>query len=133
MAHAWACVLVRPEYRQQIQDKFKTKIENIARKPINAATEQNKSPCPFCNSPVGDFELSCSECQNPIPYCIASGRHIVKEQVIFCRHCNFPANKDALDEALKTENSCPMCNEIMEMNQLEVLDVAANELRDWIR
>ena len=100
---------------------------------MNTVTQQEKSPCPFCNSPIGDFELACSECQNSIPYCIASGKHILKENVVFCRHCSFPANKEALEDALKLEPSCPMCNEMMEVNQLEVFPNAANELRDWIR
>jgi WD repeat-containing protein 19 len=34
LAYNWACVLVRPEYRQLITEKYKSKIESIARRPI---------------------------------------------------------------------------------------------------
>ena len=48
LAYQWAVVLMRPEYRQQINEKFKNKSENIARKPIKEEMEDTKTPCPFC-------------------------------------------------------------------------------------
>ena len=33
-AYQWACVLIRPENINNIPPKFKTKIEQIARKPV---------------------------------------------------------------------------------------------------
>ena len=49
-AYQWSCILVRPEYRPQIADKYKGNIENIARKPVKEKedVDQTRSPCPFC-------------------------------------------------------------------------------------
>jgi WD repeat-containing protein 19 len=33
-AYKWACILVRPEHIDQVNPKFKKKVEGIARKPI---------------------------------------------------------------------------------------------------
>jgi WD repeat-containing protein 19 len=49
-------------------------------------------------------------CQNTLPYCIASGKHMVKENCVFCKQCNFPANYEALTSAVSIEPNCPMCN-----------------------
>lgn len=49
IAFQWACVLVRPEYRGQIPEKYKNKIENVARKHVkDESMEISKSACPFC-------------------------------------------------------------------------------------
>jgi WD repeat-containing protein 19 len=79
IAYNWACVLVRPEYRQQITEKYKTRIEQIARRPVAGQTEVEKTPCPFCNDPVAAYDLDCQTCQNTIPYCVASGKHVLKD------------------------------------------------------
>ena len=49
-AYQWSCILVRPEYRPQIADKYKGNIENIARKPVKEKedVDQTRTPCPFC-------------------------------------------------------------------------------------
>lgn len=39
LAYTWSSVLVRPEYRQQINEKFKAKIENVARKPVTSVSD----------------------------------------------------------------------------------------------
>lgn len=39
---------MRPEYRPQINEKYKNKIENIARKPVKDDMDEIKTQCPFC-------------------------------------------------------------------------------------
>jgi len=39
---------MRAEYRPQINEKYKNKIENIARKPVKEEVEDVKTQCPFC-------------------------------------------------------------------------------------
>lgn len=48
LAYKWALELVRPENRSQISEKYKAKIENIARKPERKEPEESKTDCPFC-------------------------------------------------------------------------------------
>lgn len=65
---------MRPEYRSQINEKYKNKIENIARRPIKDEIDEVKTPCPFCQEYVPEFNLDCPKCSNVIPFCIASGK-----------------------------------------------------------
>lgn len=55
-AYQWSCVLVRPEYRPSIAEKYKSNIENIARRPVKEKedTEHPRTQCPFCK--VGSNE-----------------------------------------------------------------------------
>lgn len=48
LAYKWSVELVRPEYRSNIIKNYKTKIENIARKPLKEEAIENKTECPFC-------------------------------------------------------------------------------------
>merc|ERR1719443_940742 len=41
-AYQFACMLMRPEYRQQISEQYKKKIENIVRKPTNTENEKEE-------------------------------------------------------------------------------------------
>merc|ERR1712176_522032 len=58
-AYQYACILMRPEYRSQISDQYKKKIENIVRKP-NAEDGKDAeilSPCMYCSQPMGESVL----------------------------------------------------------------------------
>ena len=37
-----------------------------------ADTDDETSPCPFCQFEVADFQLVCPSCRNNIPYCVAT-------------------------------------------------------------
>merc|ERR1719443_2232674 len=41
-AYQFACTLMRPEYRQQVSEQYKRKIETIVRKPANTEAEDAK-------------------------------------------------------------------------------------------
>lgn len=77
LAYKWSVELVRPETRSQIKEQYKSRIENIARKPVKEEVDDSKSQCPYCKELVPDYEFDCKNCQNYIPFCIASGKHIV--------------------------------------------------------
>ena len=53
---------MRPEYRPQINEKFKNRIENIARKPIKDEVDEVKTPCPFCQENVAEYANDCTKC-----------------------------------------------------------------------
>jgi WD repeat-containing protein 19 len=70
-------MLMRPEYRSQVDPKYSKKIEAVVRKPgskLSTASEEKEpnTPCPYCDGPVPETELNCSQCKNTIPFCIAT-------------------------------------------------------------
>ena len=53
--------------------------------------------------------LECPSTKNQIPYCIASGRHIVLTDLCLCPSCGFPALFSAFTRLLESDGQCPMC------------------------
>ncbi|KAM7326335.1 hypothetical protein ACRRTK_014813 [Alexandromys fortis] len=101
-AFSFAAMLMRPEYRNKIDAKYKKKIEAMVRRPDTSETEEVTTPCPFCQFLLPECELLCPGCKNNIPYCIATktfsmkfqaaeGRHMLKDDWTMCPHCGFPA------------------------------------------
>lgn len=124
-AFNYAVMLMRSEYRDQIDPKYAKKIESIVRKaPKNIkqlndfedenitndddddvqmakrkSTNDESSPCPFCNSSLHNMEVSCFQCKNTLPICIASGQHLAaNRETCQCPECLFPAFKDSLSQ-----------------------------------
>eukprot|EP00755_Sulcionema_specki_P023223 Sspe_Gene.78375::Locus_49029_Transcript_1_1_Confidence_1.000_Length_4205::g.78375::m.78375/K19671/WDR19, IFT144; WD repeat-containing protein 19 len=98
--------LVAPEYRNEIPEKHKKKIETIVRKPghLSKRTYEGKKseamlidpteptgPCPFCGNEVPMTMLDCPKCKSIIPYCIVTGQHMVLDDWSMCPNCQFPA------------------------------------------
>ena len=46
--------------------------------------------CQFCKKDVPEYDLKCNGCYNMLPFCIASGKHIVLKGLSKCPNCNFP-------------------------------------------
>jgi WD repeat-containing protein 19 len=76
--YEYACVLMRPEYRDQIPEAFKQKIEKFVRRPSNEEEEETCSPCTHCALPIPDTLLDCPSCRNALPFCATTGRHMVR-------------------------------------------------------
>lgn len=93
-AFNYAAMLMRPEYRSQIDAKYSKKIEAIVRKPPkskdNEIEDEPLTPCPYCKSKLPETEITCDKCKNTIPFCIATGRHIVEDDFAVCPQCDFP-------------------------------------------
>ncbi|XP_052278623.1 WD repeat-containing protein 19-like isoform X1 [Dreissena polymorpha] len=120
---SYAAMLMRPEYRNQIDLKYKKKIEMIVRKPDKTEEEEPQSPCPYCGFQLPETELLCPECKGNIPYCIITGRHLVKEDMTACPSCNFPAIFSEFIKLMETEENCPMCSEkVIKQNLQKVSD-----------
>lgn len=75
-AFNFAAMLMRPEYRGQVDAKYSKKIEAIVRKPPRTKDVENEdeplTPCPYCKSRVPETEVTCDKCKNTIPFCIAT-------------------------------------------------------------
>ncbi|KAL7025046.1 hypothetical protein ACKWTF_013313 [Chironomus riparius] len=153
-AFNYAVMLMRSEYRDQIDPKYAKKIESIVRKaPKNIkqlndfdedtisngrsnddddddvqmakrkSTKDESSPCPFCNNNLNNMEVSCFQCKNTLPICIATGYHLTSSRdCCQCPECLFPAFKDSLIQILEATKECPMCNEQIDINRLEVIE-----------
>ena len=53
-------MLMRPEYRKDIDEKYKKKIEAIVRKPQRTEENEKSSRCPYCTNEVSrakNFDL----------------------------------------------------------------------------
>lgn len=69
------------------------------------------SPCPFCKFEIPDTCLECPNCKNNIPFCIASGKHMLIKEWSCCPSCKMPANYSELKRVLENEPVCPMCEQ----------------------
>lgn len=74
-------MLMRPEYRSQIDPKYTKKIEAIVRKAprgikdLEDDFQQVSMPCPVCDANLPAMEVSCYQCKTTLPICIASVKH----------------------------------------------------------
>ncbi|XP_033342026.1 intraflagellar transport protein Oseg6 [Megalopta genalis] len=121
-AFNFAAMLMRPEYRNQIDAKYSKKIEAIVRKPPRSKDNEDEdeplTPCPYCKSKLTETEITCDKCKNTIPFCIATGRHIVEHDFTACPQCDFPAIKSEFLRIIETEGVCPMCSEKVDVNMV---------------
>lgn len=132
-AYTWACVLMRPEHRPHIDDKFKKQIEKVAiKRPKGNDPDENVSRCPFCTANVLDYELECESCKNSIPFCIASGKHLVLSAWSECPNCKFPALYSEYMKSLESEGDCPMCAAKVSASSLALVNDPLDDLKDIV-
>ncbi|XP_065211776.1 WD repeat-containing protein 19 isoform X2 [Planococcus citri] len=125
-AFNFASILMKPEYRQQIDEKYKKKIEGIIRKAprgdqLADEIRLEMSPCPYCDRLLPCTDLNCKSCQSTLPFCIATGWHITKDDLTACPSCNFPALYSELLSILETSDRCPMCSETIDKSNLSTV------------
>jgi WD repeat-containing protein 19 len=90
-AFTYAAMLMKPEYRSEVDPKWKKKLESIVRKPDKSEVEDVLTPCHVCSFMIPQMKLDCPQCKNNLSYCIVTGRHMVKNDWCECYHCHFPA------------------------------------------
>lgn len=122
-AYEFACFLIQNEkYRTELPEKSRKKIEAIIRrrgKEDMGDPEESTSPCPFCDAPVPVTELDCGACKNTLPFCMVTGKHILKADFTTTPCCNFPAIYSSLMTRLKESPTCPMCDASLDMNKVQ--------------
>jgi len=121
-AFTYAAMLMRPEYRKDIDEKYKKKIEAIVRKPQRTEETEKSSRCPYCTNEVPESELYCSQCKNSLPYCIATGYHIVPSDLTACPLCKFAATKSEFLKLVEDGVVCPMCVETVAASDIKSLN-----------
>ncbi|KAF2983128.1 hypothetical protein EK904_011178, partial [Melospiza melodia maxima] len=128
-AFSFAAMLMRPEYRSKIDPKYKKKIETMVRRRDTTETEEPTTACPYCAFQLPECELLCPSCKNNLPYCIATGRHMVRDDWTVCPHCDFPALYSEFKNLLQTENVCPMCSERINIADLKKINDCTEYLK----
>jgi len=112
-----AMTLMRPEYRSQVSEKYKKKIELMVRKPDRGEQpEEGSTPCPFCKLPGPETSLQCISCQNIVPFDIATGKRMSLGDWCECPACRFPCSGQAFLRVLAAEQRCPMCCQVVAMD-----------------
>ncbi|PAA79483.1 hypothetical protein BOX15_Mlig021619g2, partial [Macrostomum lignano] len=123
-AFGYASMLVRPEYKDQVDLKLRKKIETIVRRPDKTELEDEQTPCPYCGTQMPSMELQCQQCRNNIPYCIVTGKHMLKGDFSYCPNCDFPALFSQLQSHLESDSNCPMCSTQIDRDKVtRALDV----------
>ena len=112
---------------------MKRKIEAIVRKPGEKTdVEEPQTPSPFDPGVrLPETALECPSTRNTIPYCIATGRHIVLSDLTVCPSCEFPASFSAFTKLMEAEGACPMCSLPVDLASIRKLD--ADEAREWLK
>ncbi|XP_021388853.2 WD repeat-containing protein 19 isoform X1 [Lonchura striata] len=128
-AFSFAAMLMRPEYRSKIDPKYKKKIETMVRRRDTSEIEEPTTACPYCAFQLPECELLCPSCKNNLPYCIATGRHMVRDDWTVCPHCDFPALYTEFKSLLQTENVCPMCSERINLVDLKKINDCTEYLK----
>merc|ERR1712196_276982 len=118
-SYEYASVLMRPEYRSQIEPKYKRKIEAIVRKSgSREQADEPLSPCPISGQMIPQTELVCPVTKDDIPYCIVTGRHMELEDWCICPNSKMPALHSAYVKYLSTESVDPMCGKEVQVQDL---------------
>lgn len=128
-AFEFAGVLMRPEHRQKLDEKFKRKIEQIVRRPEKSELDEIKAPCAYCNTDIPDTLLDCPECKGRIPYCIFTGKHMVLSDWSQCPSCQFPALYSQAKSLAEKLKCCPMCNQEVFSHQFSLLNMTTEALQ----
>jgi WD repeat-containing protein 19 len=130
-AFSYAAMLMRPEYRQKIDAKYKKKIEQIVRRPDKAEEEEPATPCPFCSHAVPETKLFCPDCKNNLPYCIFTGRHMVRDDWTICPRCDFPALYSEFVRYAQSDDAvCPMNGESIKADELTAVSDPSSYLKE---
>ena len=120
-AFTHAATLMRPEYRKDIDEKYRKKIEAIIRKPQRTEEAERSTRCPYCPNEVPESDLYCSQCKNSLPYCVATGYHITPTDLTMCPECKFPATRSELLKLVEDGVVCPMCVETLATSDIKLL------------
>ena len=92
-AYEYAVMLMRPEYRPNIDANLKRKIEAIVRRRTTQGDEvgEKMSPCPLSGQEIPIMQLDCPTTRDALPMCIVTGRHMVIDDWCFCPNSKLPA------------------------------------------
>jgi WD repeat-containing protein 19 len=125
-----ATVLMNPDYRKDIKPALLKNIERLVRHPEKGDDEaEDMAPCPHCQLALPVMQLDCPRCKNALPSCIATGEHIVADDLAVCPACAFPARHSAFVAQVEQTGACPMCDAPLVSSAIARCHDAASVLR----
>lgn len=96
---------------------------SILLKYILVFQEEPSDACPQCGSLLPQTSLECGDCKNTLPYCVVSGRHMLKDDWSECPNCSWPALYSVFrDFVANGETPCPICNVVVDPQQLKIIE-----------
>jgi WD repeat-containing protein 19 len=120
--YEYAAMLMRPEYRNSVDPKYKKPIETFVRRPATEEVNERLTPCPYCQFELPETLLECPSCKNSIPYCVASGRHMVFHDWTNCPSCKFPALYSVFVERIRADGACAMCGKSVNLADVKRIE-----------
>ena len=130
-SYQYACTLMKPEYRKDVSEQYRKKIENIVRKPPPDSDQRDaleaNLPCMYCGFLFPESQLDCLNCKNISPFCIASGMRMLKEDWSNCPACNFPARHSVFTAMLQA-NGCPMCDSMVKPDEVKIVNDPSGQI-----
>merc|ERR1711957_79480 len=93
-------------------DTHKKKIENIVRKPQvdDKEVSESTAACMYCDFNMVESQLDCPNCKNISPFCIITGKRMLRQDWSYCPSCKFPARRPMLLKAAQDGDACPLCD-----------------------
>ncbi|CAH8629315.1 unnamed protein product [Dicrocoelium dendriticum] len=142
----YAAMLLRPEYRDKLEQKHRRKFETLVRRPDwktdSAGQEQTdggaelepNTPCPSCSVPLLSTCLYCTECCSTLPYCIITGNHVIRNDFTVCPNCRFPAIYSEMMRFIENQEApvCPMCSAELRRDDIHRIIDPSQLLNAWI-
>ena len=99
---------------------------SITNKPsLSDAPAEDESVCPFCQSGLSKFQLSCNSCRNVVPFSILSGYHLTNEECYQCGVCCLPFVLTELAAFSLVESNCPACGSKLDRETITKLESLA--------
>lgn len=117
-AYSYASKLLRQEHREPISHEHKRILANIVRKCEDVDENEPLSPCPYCQFEIPETQLDCVACGTTIPFCIATGRHMMQGNWTQCPSCKFPALMNEFLKVIEVEKVCPMCLAMVNVDEV---------------
>jgi WD repeat-containing protein 19 len=121
-------MLMRNEYRNQVDKKYRKPIEAFVRRPIQEEPDEKLSSCPYCSFDIPETLLDCPSCKNSLPYCITTGKHMLVHDWTCCPSCHFPSLYTTFVERINAEQKCAMCNQIVQLSAINKINDPRAEL-----
>jgi len=116
-----------------VNPKFKKKVESIARKPVKTEDEmESLTPCPHCRFDIPETELNCPQCKNTIPFCIASGKHMILAEWSTCPSCKMCGIYTELKKVLEADPTCPMCEQPVPPMNVKISDNCEGDFKGLV-
>lgn len=120
-AFEYASTLMRAEYRGDIPEKYKKKIESIVRKhksTINDPEEETTFSPYDSTVRVPVTELMCPTTRQELPWCICTGYHVVANDMCICPNSGMPAIYSEYVKWIETNGTDPITDKPVHINDV---------------